>query len=145
MALTSVHSKGTVIKRGDGASPEVFTTIGGINDVPSISSNKSALEDTAIGDTIRHYGYGLGEPAEITLSMFWNPDDTMQSGLITDHDNETERNFQAVMPDSPATTYDFTAIVTGYTTPAAGINEFLMWEVTLQLLENASGDIVTAS
>lgn len=145
MALDSVHSKGTLIKLGDGASPESFTTIGGINTVPAIDTAKSVLEDTAISDDNRHYGFGIGEPPLLTFSCFWNPDDAQQTALRTAHDNETEKNFQAVMPDSPTTTYAFTGIVTRIGTPYAGINEFLMFDVDVQLNENADGDIVTES
>lgn len=142
MSLTSVHSKGTTIKLGDGASPEVFTAIGGINDVPGIDRAKSVLEDTSIDDSNRHYDYGIGEPPQITISMFWNPDDAQQAALVTAYDNETEKNFQAVMPDSPETTYTFVGIVTRCSTPYGGINELLMWDVDIQLNEYSSSYIV---
>lgn len=145
MPLTSVSTKGTYLKKGNGASPEVFSTIGGVNDLPAIMSQKSAKEDTSIADDNRHYGYGIGEPPSFTLTVYWNPADTQQAALETEHQNETESNYQVVCPDSPATTYSFTAIITSYSTPYGGIDDFLQQDFTFQLVENSSGDIVTAS
>lgn len=145
MPLTSVSTKGTYLKKGNGASPEVFTTIGGITDVPAIMSQKSSKEDTSIADSNRHYGYGIGEPPSVPITVYWNPADTQQAALITEHQNETESNYQIVCPDSPATTYEFKAIITSFSTPYGGIDDFLQQDFTFQLLENDGGDIVTES
>jgi hypothetical protein len=144
MPLTSVHSKGIALQKGNGASPEVFATIGGINDMPEIMSQKSTVEDTSIDDDNRHYNYGIGEPPGFTLTVFWNPDDANQTALITEHDSETESNYRVLCPDdSPSTTYTFKAIVTGYGTPQAGINGLLTQNFQFQLNENDDGKIVT--
>ena len=145
MPLDSVHSKGIELQKGNGASPEVFTKIGGITDIPSITSAKSIKEDTAIDDDSRHHGYGILEPPSFTLTLFWNPDDTQQSALVTEHQSETESNYKIVCPDSPATNYEFKAIVTTYGTPYGGIDDFLQQDFTFQLNENDNGDIITAS
>ena len=145
MSLTVVNSKGMTLGIGDGSSPEVFTAIGGITDMPNISPSKSIKDRTSLGDSIRHFGHGIEEPPSFTLSIFWNPDDAQQGSLDTAYTNETENNYQITCPDdSPATTYTFKAIVTSRPSiPYGGIDADLMFDVTFQLIENDDGAVIT--
>lgn len=143
MALNSLSSKGTKLQKGDGASPEVFATIAGITDMPAINAVKSTLEDTSLDDVNRHYIHGIGEPPSFTLTLNFDTDDTQQAALITAYQNETGDNYRVLLPDSPATEYEFKAIVTGYSTPYGGINSLLQQDFTFQLNENDHGDIIT--
>ena len=143
MALNSTHTKGVTLKKSDGASPEVYTTIGGVTNMPQIMSQKSILEDTSIADDNRHHMYGIGEPPSFTLTVFWDEDNAPQTALIAEHENETESNYQLSLPNSPATTYTFKAIIFGYSTPYGGINELFKQDFTFQLNENDDGAIIT--
>ncbi len=145
MALDSTAAKGIQLQKGDGASPETFTKIAGITDMPAINSAKSTIEDTSIDDSNRHYNYGIGEPPSFTLTLYWDTDDTEQAALITEHQDETESNYKIVCPDSPATEYEFKAIITSYSTPYGGINDLLQQDFEFQLNENDNGDIITKS
>lgn len=145
MALDYTHSKGIELQKGDGASPETFTKIGGITDMPAINSEKSTIDVTSIDDSNRHYDYGIGEPPSFTLTLWWNDDDAQQKELITEHQNETESNYKIVCPDSPSTEYEFKAIIPSYSTPYGGINDMLQQDFTFQLNENDNGDIITKS
>ena len=144
MPVNSVSTKGMTINLMDkSSSPATQTAIGGITDMPSISSTKATVEDTALDDTNRHYAFSIGEPPSITLTVYWDPADTPQNDLITAHQSETEEDFLIICPDSPASEYEIKAIVTEYTTPYGGIGDFLQADFTFQLLENDHGDIVT--
>jgi len=145
MALTVVNSSGMTLAIGDGASPEVFSAIGGITDMPNIAPSKSVKDRTSLGDSIRYYGHGIEEPPSFTLSIFWNPDDTEQGLLDTAYTDETQDNYQITCPDdSPATTYTFKAIVTSRPSiPYGGIDADLMFDVTFQLIENDDGAVIT--
>ena len=145
MTLDSTASKGIEFQKGDGSSPESFTKIAGVNDLPAFMAQKSTIEDTAIDDSNRHYIHGIGEPPSITLTLVWDTDDTQQTALVTEYDNETECNYRSVCPDSPASIFTMRAIVTGYSTPYGGINALLQQDFTFQLLENDNGDIITES
>jgi len=138
-------SKGLLLKKGDGASPEVFTSVAGIQDMPAISTAKSVKDQTDLSDSIKDYGLGIGEPPSISLTLFWDVDQTPHTALITEHTNETKSNYQILCPDSPATTYTFRALVTGWSTPYSGVDGDLMWDVNFQLVENESSEIVTKS
>ena len=144
MALTVVNSKGMTLSIGDGEDPEVFTSIGGITDMPNISPSKSVKDRTSLGDSIRYYGHGIEEPPSFTLSIFWNPDDAQQTALDTAYASETEDNYQIVCPDDAGTTYTFKAIVTSRPSiPYGGIDADLMFDVTFQLIENDNGAVIT--
>lgn len=144
MPLTSYSTKGTTINILDKtASPTTESVIGGITDLPSIESSKSTQEDTALADSNRHYKMSIGEPPSITLTVYWDPNDSPQNDLISAHQNETEEDFLIKCPDSPPTEYEFKAIVTGYTTPSGGIGDLMQADFTFQLNENDHGDIVT--
>ena len=143
MPLNSLSSKGTELQKGDGASPEDFSKIAGITDMPAINATKSTIEDTSLDDVNRHYVHGIGEPPSFTLTLNFDTDDTVQAELITAYEEETNDNYRVVLPDSPATEYEFKAIVTGYSTPYGGINSLLQMDVTFQLNENDQGEIIT--
>lgn len=145
MALTVVNSKGMTLGIGDGSSPEIFNTIGGITDMPNIAPSKSVKDRTSLGDSIRYYGHGIEEPPQFTLSIYWNPDDTEQTALDTAYTDETQDNYRITCPDdSPATTYTFKAIVVNRPSiPYGGIDDDLMFDVTFQLIENDDGAVIT--
>lgn len=143
MPLNSLSSKGTELQLGDGASPEVFTKIAGITDMPAVNAVKSTIEDTSLDDVNRHYIHGIGEPPSFTLTLNFDTDDATQAELITAYENETNNNYRVVLPDSPATEYEFKAIILGYSTPYGGINSLLQMDVTFQLNENDNGEIIT--
>ena len=136
-------SKGITLGIGDGASPETFTTIAGIQDMPAISTAKSVKDQTGLEDDNRDYGLGIGEPPSFTLTAFWDPDQTTYSTITTAHTNESKDNYRITCPDSPASTYTFKALVTGWSTPYAGVDGDLMWDINFQLVENDDGVIVT--
>lgn len=131
--MSRQDSQGTYLKVGDGASPEVFSTIGEIADMPPIEVSKSDRDRTGYDDTVRQHAHGIEEPGSFTLTMYWDPDDTQQNGLITAYTGESDDNYKVVCPDSPATEFSFSAKVMGYSTPYAGIDADLQWDVTFQL------------
>ena len=137
------NAKGTILAMGDAASPEVFTAIVGIQDMPAISSSKSVKDRTDLSDSVRDHGLGIMEPPSITLTCFWDPDDTKHAALITAHNSETKNNYQVQCPDSPSTTYTFKALIPTYTTPYSGVDGDLMWDITFQLVENDDGVVIT--
>lgn len=140
------NAKGILLYKGDGGSPEAFTTsVVGIQDMPSIASAKSVKDRTDLGDTNRDYGLGIGEPPSFTLTAFWDPINATHAALITEHEDETKCNYRVSVPTSPAKTFTFRALISSYTTPYAGVDGDLMWDITFQLCENDNGEIITVA
>jgi len=144
MPVESVSTKGMTLNTLDkSASPATENVIGGITDMPSINSAKATVEDTALDDANRHHAFSIGEPPSISLTVYWDPDNSPQNELITAHQDETEEDFLIKCPDSPVTEYEIKGIVTEYTTPYGSIGDLLQADFTFQLNENDQGDIVT--
>jgi len=131
--MARVDSQGLYLQAGDGVSPEDFNTIGEICDMPPFVAEKNLRDQTCLDSTVREYGGGLFDPPSVTLTMFWDPDDTYQSALYTAYNDEGEDNYQILCPDSPATTWSFSAKIIGFTTPYGGVDADLQWDVTFQL------------
>lgn len=136
-------SKGIKLEKGDGEATEAFTVVAGIQDMPAMFSEKSVKDRTDLTDTIRDYGLGIGEPPRISFSLFWDPAQANHTALIAEHDNETKSNYRVVCPDTNSTTYTFKALVPKYSTPYAGVDGDLVWDVDFQLVKNDEGKIVT--
>jgi hypothetical protein len=144
MADVNVYaSKGIELQKGDGGSPEIYAKVGGVQDMPAIQTAKSVKDRTGIGDKNHDKGLGIGEPGNFSLTLFWDPDEASHSSLITAHNDETKDNYRIVCPDSPATVYEFKSLISSYSTPYAGIDGDLMWDVSFELVENDYGEIVT--
>ena len=125
-------------------SPETTSKIGGITDMPSVLSQFEEVEDTTINDGNRHRKLGIGDPPSVSLTVFWDPEETPQNELRTAHNNKTEGDYRVRFTDvSPAEEFEFKAYVQAIGTPYAGINGVLQADVTFRLNENDQGEIVT--
>ena len=113
MSSNALESQGMAIKRGDGASPEVFTTIPEVRSINGPDGSASEIDVSDLSSTSREFRMGLQDEGSITLDMMFIPGNTVHAGLRTDRANRTLRNFQLVFTDSPATTWSFAAYVQG--------------------------------
>lgn len=86
---------GTLLKRGDGASPEVFSTIPEINTGPTgPSGTTEQVEVTHQESTAKEFILGLPDFGEFTFTMNWIAGNTVQEALRTDFMDRLSRNFQ---------------------------------------------------
>ena len=105
MPITNaIPAFGTLLKRGDGATPEVFTAIAEVGDIAG-PSLKSQMEDaTNHGST---GGYTESMPTvksmgQLKFPISFIPSNATHSavaGMIYDWVNKTKRNYQMVFPD----------------------------------------------
>lgn len=106
---------GVQFKFGDGASPEVFTAISEIIDVPSIGTTHRTDEVTHMsspGGWAEHIGLGVKEGKAFTLAMNFVADDPDQIALYqTRVESGAKVNYQIVFTDDELTTLTFEAIV----------------------------------
>lgn len=123
----TISSFGTLLKIGDAATPEVFTTIAEITDIAGVTLA------TATEDATNHSSPGGFEEkipttlsvGPVKFSINFLPTGLTHSystGLIKDWINKTKRNFKLVFPDTGATTWLFAAYVTdvGIKAPVKG-------------------------
>ncbi len=133
----ALDAYGTLLQIGDGASPEVFTTIAEVTDISGPSLALDALDVTAHTSpaAFREFIGGLLDGGEVSFTINYVPTETTHdagTGLIADMIARTVRNFQLVFPDSGTTTWSFPALITAFE-PAEPVDDRLMAEVTLKV------------
>ena len=104
MTTAAISAHGTLLKMGDGASSETFTTVA---EVKTIKGPKTSLE---MEDVTSHSSGGrveqipvLIKEGPVTFEMNWVPTHATHNstaGLKRDLNNTTLRNFQIVLPGS---------------------------------------------
>lgn len=111
----------TILKIGDGASPEVYTSVAEVTSVGLPSTSKDAVDTTHTEspDRARTYIGGLIDAGEIPLEVRFLPTDSTQSasaGLLYKLWNtHTPSNFQInIDPDGVDVDWTISAIVTNF-------------------------------
>ncbi len=135
--MTNFAAKGTLLKQGDGASPEVFTTIAQVVSIggPSLSLDPIDVTNHSSLDGWKEFVGGLLDGGEISLEINYDPVNATHNataGLIKDMEDRTVRNFQLVFSDTAGTTWTVPALVTGFE-PGAPVDGKLSASVTLKV------------
>ena len=133
----AISAFGTLLKIGDGGAPESFTTIAEVKDIggPKLKSNTAEVTNHSSTDGWLEKIGTILEAGQVTFKINFVPTATTHSfstGLIKDFVARTKRNFKLVFPDTGATTWSFTAIVTGFE-PSEPVNGPLEADVTLDI------------
>ena len=99
----SFKGVGTILARGDGSSPEVFTAIAKIVSIGGPEETKDELDDTTLDSTggYKEFLSGLKDPGNLVLALNYNPAGTGQTALETDYAADTKNNYRLTWPDSP--------------------------------------------
>ena len=124
-------SQGTELQMGDGASPETFTVIGELADIPEIPEEYSERDRTTLADTARKIHHGFPLLSKFDIQVADSLTDSVQAAMTAAARAKTEHNFRAYYPDSPAKTYGFTAKILKWTPPFGGVDSDLNVKWTL--------------
>jgi hypothetical protein len=104
---------GTLLKIGDGATPEVFTAIAEVKDItgPGLSQEFSEFTQQQSSRGYREYKPTFKNSGDVAFKCNFLPDDETQgfsaSGLLKDYEDGTLRNFELLFPDPGATKAGF--------------------------------------
>lgn len=137
MASLAVSAFGTLLKIGDGASPEVFTTVAELRTIsgPTLTAETIDVTTHNTPTPFRRYISGLLDGGEVTFDINFIPTDATHgysTGLLKDMTDRTRRNFQIIFPDTGTTTWLLPTVITGFemsSDPA----DVLMASVTLKV------------
>lgn len=132
--------QGTLLQRGDGGGPEVFTTVAEVLNISGPSISRDAIDVTTMDspDQYREFIGGLLDGGEVTFDVIYDPvDPTIEpvAGLLSELalvSGQAATNWQLVFSDPASTTWAFPAIVTGVE-PAEAIDDKVMLSVTLKV------------
>jgi len=135
-ATTGLDAYGTKLKRGDGGTPEAFTTIANVTNLSPPPISREMYEATHHdGPGWDEYIAGLLRGGEVSLDIDFVPTDSTHSyaaGMLKDMIDGTLRNWELDWPDSTPTTWSFSAYVATFT-PAAPTNGKLTASLTLRI------------
>lgn len=132
MTTLAMNTEGVVIARGDGASPEVFGTIGECTEFDGPSGQAAVIDATHFQSTAKEKLMGLPDEGQFTLGGNFIGSDTDQTGLRTDRTGRTLRNFKITLTDSPATILTFAAYVLSFSI-SGGVDDKIPFSVTLEI------------
>ncbi|MCK9922455.1 outer capsid protein Hoc [Frankia sp. AgPm24] len=106
---------GTELRRGNGATPEVFTVIADVTTISGPGMERETLEMTAHDspDRWREFIGGLKDGGEVSIDMNYDIGEPTHNGLQDDFDDPDPRHFQIVFPDEAQTCWEVDLILTG--------------------------------
>lgn len=109
---TGLAAKGTLLKRGDGGSPESFVTVANITSHNySLSADQIDVTSHSSSGSFKQYVPGLKD-STYTADVNFDSNDTSHKLLMDDFLNDTESNFQLIFPNGDMV--EFTATVTQF-------------------------------
>ncbi len=135
MATAAKIGYGTLLKVGDGASPEVFTAIAEIRSVGNFGSERALIDVTNFDspNTFMEYILAMKDGVEMAVGANWLPANTTQNlaaGMMSYQDSGIPKNFKIVLPGSFGT-FTFAALVRKFEVPTIAPNSAM--EVTFTL------------
>jgi len=137
MPTQATSGFGTLLKRGSGGAPETFATISEVKNITALNLTIETLDATSHSSAggYREWLPSFKDAGQVTAEMNFVPSDPNQNpttGLISDFDNRTLRNFEIEFPDIAGTTVSFAAYVTGFQINAP-IDGILSANLTLRI------------
>jgi predicted secreted protein len=133
----AIPAFGTLLKIGDGAGSETFTTVAEVKSItgPTLSAK---IDDVTTHSTTTPWREKLAtllDAGTVSFDLNFIPTNATQShtsGLLRDFENRTKRNFKLVLPDSGSTTWAITAYIQDFKM-AAPVDGVLNASLTLNI------------
>lgn len=111
----AILATGTLLARGDGASPEVFTTVAEIQAIKPAARSRNEIDVSTHNAGVEEKILGMLRTGQVTGTLNWIPSNATHAstsvGMLADLVANTEQNWRITFVDSPATVYTFLARV----------------------------------
>lgn len=131
-------AKGSLLKIGDGAATETFTTIFEVRDITAAGMTVDQADCTHQTSPLEEVAVTVLRTEEVTFQVNYNPRNATHSsaasGLKGDLEDRTDRNFQLVVPAATSTAGDqvaFNGYVVGLS-PSYAIGDAEVADVTVK-------------
>lgn len=130
----AVNAFGTLLKLGDGAAPEVFTTIAEVKDItgPGFEASTNEATNHSSAGAVREWLAGMLDAGEVSFDLNFLPNHATQdetTGLLSEFLSRSVSNYQLIFPNGQI---NFKALVTGFE-PSAPVDDVLTASVTLKV------------
>jgi hypothetical protein len=118
---SGIAAFGTLLKIGDGGSPESFATIAEVTNIdgPSGKTGTADVTNHSSPSAFKEIVATTIDPGTYKITVNFTPTAITQNystGILRDWINRTKRNFQLVWPNVGNTTIQFAAYVTDFST-----------------------------
>lgn len=115
MATSAQKSQGATIGKGDGASPEVFTTVANINSISGPNLEANDIDVTDLESAAREYLSGIEDSGTIELEGFYDQTNAQHQQMRDNVGSNTAGNYKITLSQgSPNETIDFSARVMSF-------------------------------
>ena len=118
MTTNAVTGLGTTLQKGDGATPEVFTTVSEVHGINGPTQDADVIEVTSLASPngTKEFIAGLKNAGTVTFDINFNPTSATHAALFADQKSGIVRNWKIVLPSSvSAMTFSFAAFVKSFT------------------------------
>lgn len=134
MATIATLAQGTLVQLGDGASPEVFTTIPDVGDIDGPSEEAEEIDVTShsSANATREFIAGLRDAGELNFPINLDYNNATHALLKTLYGSGAVRNWRIVIPTSPTSTLSFSGYVRVFS-HSFGVNAQVLANVTVRL------------
>jgi len=137
MPSTAITAQGIIIS---GFGTTAFETIPNVVSFQGPGGQASVIDVTNLTSTAKEKRVGLRDEGQLSLSLHFNPDDTVHMGLRLDRSNRTRRQFKITFTDTaPTATWTFYGYVTQFSVQG-GVDAVVEASVTIEI----DGDITEA-
>lgn len=107
MATQAISAYGTLLKRGDGGSPETFTTVPEVRSIsgPTMETDEADVttHSSAASGAFREFILTLIDAGTVEFDMNYVPGNAVHQGIRNDFLARTTRNWQLVLPSAVQT------------------------------------------
>lgn len=122
---SAVLGSGAELGLGDGASPQVYTTIAEVLRCGAIGSTNNEVDVTNLDSTAKEFIAGLADGNTVDFDVNWLVGNTEQASLRTSQIAGATIHLQMLWQTSPNTTAEFAFVLLGFeigeTTPEAQV------------------------
>jgi len=96
MSQNAVLTQGTILKRGDGATPEVFTAVPDVISIAGPDATKAEIDVTDLASVAKEFKGGLADFGRLTVEMNYIPGNSVHTAIRNDFINSSSpvRNWQ---------------------------------------------------
>lgn len=118
MATNAQIGKGIAFQKGNGLSPQTFTTIAEVTEIGDFGF-ESPLEDaTHFQSTFMEYILGMPDGVEFPVTVNYDPANASQWAFVQDAKARTTRDFKIVFPsDLDGVTFSFSGLIRSFRVP----------------------------
>ena len=105
--MSSITTQGTVLSKGDSASPIVYSAVGSVTSISGPSSSRGEIDVTTMDSTAKEFNLSLLDHGTLEASIVFDERDTEHAALRTDFAANTVRDWKITDAGSPQINYTF--------------------------------------